>query len=306
MSFDLSGFTPAFIEKTQNKVGAMAAQVSTVATSIGTGAMGAMHSSTLTNPEEITRLNTDYKTAYDAAKIKLADAPMDLSRTEKNYYVYNEGKPGGNSVYDALIIDRFAKTAQEFRVNSIEMQQQFMGDLSQALRQYQAQMTFLAQSQKLLKTRQEEQKLLIKNINYYQKIVQTSERKVVYENKNMDSLYMYRRVMIFIYYAALIGFIIFGNFVPDQLYLKYTVWLILVIVAIIPIILNIVIKWLFIFYDLLSYWFGELPHKDVYINLGNPTKEKPPPPPSSQLSSFSGSAMLGKTSSLIASPVAKI
>jgi hypothetical protein len=111
--------------------------------------------------------------------------------------------------------------------------------------------------------------------------------------------------MIFVYYAALIGFIIFGNFIPDQLYLKYTVWIVLVIVAVIPIILNIVIKWLFIFYDLLSYWFGELPHKDVYINLGNPTKEKPPAPPTStasMVSSLSGttpSELVGQMSSLL-------
>ena len=288
MGGDYPGFTPDIVTGMQNKVGAMASQVFAVANSIGTGASGAMHSSASTSPAEMTRLNSEYKTAYDAAKNIMDEAPMDLSTAEKNYYVYNEGQSGGNQIYNALIIDRFAKTAQEFRTNSIDMQQQFMADLSQALRQYQAEMTFLAQSQKLLKARQEEHKLLIKNINYYQKIVQTSERKVVYENKNMDSLHTYRRLMIFIYYAALIGFIIFGNFIPDQLYLKYTVWLVLVIVAIIPIILNIVIKWLFIFYDLLSYWFGELPHKDVYVNLGNPTKEKPPPPPLTQLSSLSG------------------
>ena len=109
--------------------------------------------------------------------------------------------------------------------------------------------------------------------------------------------------MIFIYYAALIGFIIFGNFVPDQMYLKYTIWIILVIVAIIPIILNIVIKWLFIFYDLLSYWFGELPHKDVYVNLGNPSEEKPPLPPLSQLTSLAmnnPSAMIANMSTILA------
>ena len=105
--------------------------------------------------------------------------------------------------------------------------------------------------------------------------------------------------MMFIYYAAIIGYIIFGNFIPDQLYLKYTVWLILIIVSIIPIILNIVIKWLFIFYDLLSYWFGELPHKDVYIDLGNPAAEKPPPPLSMLTSLSTGSTDIGANMSML-------
>ena len=302
MVLDTSGFTPDIVSNMVEKTGGMAASVMAVANSIGTSASGAMHSTTSTSPAEVTRLNSEYKTAYQAAQATMTSAPIDLSRAEKNYYVYNDGKSGGNQVYDALIIDRFSKTAQEFRTNSIDMQQQYMADLSQALRQYQAEVTFLAQSQKLLKTRQEEHKLLIKNINYYKKIVETSERKVVYENKNMDNLYTYRRLMIFVYYAALIGFIIFGNFIPDQLYRKYTIWIILVIVAIIPIILNIVIKWLFIFYDLFSYWFGELPHKDVYVNLGNPSDEKPPPPPLSQLTSLAmtnPSAMTANMSTLL-------
>ena len=302
MVLDTSGFTPDIVSNMVEKTGGMAASVMAVANSIGTSASGSMHSTTATSPAEVTRLNSEYKTAYQAAQATMTSAPIDLSRAEKNYYVYNDGKSGGNQVYDALIIDRFSKTAQEFRTNSIDMQQQYMADLSQALRQYQAEVTFLAQSQKLLKTRQEEHKLLIQNINYYKKIVETSERKVVYENKNMDNLYTYRRLMIFVYYAALIGFIIFGNFIPDQLYRKYTIWIILVIVAIIPIILNIVIKWLFIFYDLLSYWFGELPHKDVYVNLGNPSDEKPPPPPLSQLTSLAmtnPSAMTANMSTLL-------
>jgi hypothetical protein len=303
MVLNISEFNPAIVSKMVGEATAMAVSAGAVANSIGTSASGAMHSTTATSPAEITRLDSEYKTAYQAAQTNMTTAPINLSRAEKNYYVYNEGKSGGNQVYDALIIDRFAKTAQEFRTNSIEMQQQYMADLSQALRQYQAQSTFLAQSQKLLKTREEEHKIFKKNINYYQKIVETSERKVVYENKNMDSLYTYRRLMIFVYYAALIGFIIFGNFIPDKLYSKYTIWLILIIVAIIPIILNIVIKWLFIFYELLSYWFGELPHRDVYVNLGNPSDEKPPPPPLNQLTSLAmtnPAAMTASMSTLLA------
>ena len=204
--------------------------------------------------------------------------PMELSQSEKNYYVYNGGLRGGEQEYDKLIIDRFASTAAQFKENSIKKQQQFMSDLIQSIKQYQAGLIFQSQMANLLKLRQSEQADLKKNINYYKKILHTSERKVVYENKNSDSLYMYRRVMIFFYYAGLVCFIIFGNFIPDKLYTKWSVWLIIIIVAAIPIILNTIIMWLFIIYDTLSYWFSELPHKDVYKDLGN-GEETPPDPP---------------------------
>ena len=61
--------------------------------------------------------------------------------------------------------------------------------------------------------------------------------------------------------------------------MNYTVWLLIVIAAIFPVILNILIKWIFIGYDMVSYYLAELPHKDVYMSLGKPSNEKPPPLP---------------------------
>jgi hypothetical protein len=225
--------------------------------------------------------------AWDNRANTFRDAPIDLSRAEKNYFLYNKGENGGEDLYNKTIIDRFARTAEQFKRNSIEMQQQFMVDLAQALKQYEEQVIFQVQSAKLLKTREEEQKVLKKNINYYQKIVQTSERKVVYENQNMDTLYMYRRIMFFIYYAALIFFIVFGNFITDKLYLKVSVWLLLVIFAVFPIILNMLIRWVFVIGDAISYWYSD-PHygygrfqqyKDPYYDIGNPFDEAPPQAP---------------------------
>ena len=226
-----------------------------------------------------TQRNAYLKTNYDEEQKRYNSAPIDLSRAEKNYYVYNQGNPGGNNAYNKLIIDRFSATANQFKQNSISMQQEFMGNLSQSLKQYQSSVIFKDQLKNLLKMRENEKKSLIKNINYYKKIVQTSERKVVYENKNMDALYIYRRLMIFVYYGIIICFIVFGNFIPDQLYKKYSVWLVLIIAAIFPIILNMITMWLFILYDTVTYWFSDIPYKDVYTNIGNPYDEKPPSPP---------------------------
>ena len=223
-----------------------------------------------------TKRNQYLRQVFDDNRKYHDGSGLELSRAEKNYVVYNGGEDGGEDIYNKLIIDRFANTAQQFKKNSIDRQQQFMSDLLQSIKQYQAASVFKNQMANLLKMRQNENNDLKKNVNYYQKVIQTSERKVVYENKNMDGLYKYRRIMVFLYYGALISFIVFGNFIPDRLYSKASVWVIIVIVAIIPIIMNMLIMWIFIIYDTISYWFSELPHKDVYTDMGNPADEKPP------------------------------
>ena len=275
-----NGFTPAQLNGMVSNLGSAA---STIGNLISSGSIGS-GSGTGATPAFKSAHNSELYAIYVKSQTDLSNASIDLSRAEKNYYVYNGGQNGGGQKYNKLIIDRFAKTADQFKKNSIEMQQEFMANLSQSIKQYQAEVTFQGQSAKLLKLRRKENDDLIKNIDYYNKIVQTSERKVVYENKNMDSLYMYRRIMVFIYYAAIVCFIVFGNFIPEQLYFKYSVWLIIVIACIFPLILNMMVKWSVMIYEMLSYWFSGpdpfrqyRPHyTDVYKNLGNPADEAPP------------------------------
>ena len=284
-------------EQAQNMIGQTSSMVSTVTgfslSNLGSDAGGSVGGGATDDSNDILSILTCpigsqcYKTKHSQLLKKIMDddkkyydsAPLELSRAEKNYYVYNVGEYGGEDIYNKLIIDRFAGSAEQFKKNSIDRQQQFMSDLIQSIKQYQAGLVFKNQMDNLLKLRKAEHDDLIKNVNYYQKILQTSERKVVYENKNMDGLEMYRRIMIFLYYAAIVSFIIFGNFIPDKLYTKGSVWLIIVIAAIFPIIMNMLVMWIFIIYDTVSYWFSELPHKDVYINIGRPADEPAPAPP---------------------------
>jgi hypothetical protein len=207
------------------------------------------------------------KKTMDAAQVNLVEAPFDLSSAEKNYYEFNTGENGGKEIYNKLIIDRFATTAAQFRANSIEKQQEFMTVLLQNIKQYEGETLLLKREKELVKIRQRENEKIMKLVNKYETILQTSQRKVVYENKNMDNLYAYRHVMLFIYYSIIVGYILFGNFIPEQMYKKSYVWLMLIIAVIFPIILNLIMKWIFILADAVSYWYADIPHKDVFKDL---------------------------------------
>jgi hypothetical protein len=204
---------------------------------------------------------------YKDAQKKLKDAPQILSNAEKSYYVYNDGKPSGDEIYNSIIYDRFAKTADEFKQNSIEKQQQFMTELSQLLKQYQAEQLFAIHATNLLQERTKKLADLKKSLFKYENIIQNNERKVVYQLNDMDGLYLYRRVMLFIYYSAIVIYIVFGSFIPDKQYKKFSICVMLIIAALIPLILNRIIKWIFILKEYVGYWLEEIPHKDVLEDL---------------------------------------
>jgi hypothetical protein len=194
-------------------------------------------------------------------------APFELSLAEKNYYNYNSGESGGDEVYNIVIIDRFAQTANELKKNSIDKQQEFMADITQSLKQYQGEKLFAERTLQLLQIRLKENEDLLKKIDMYNRILQTSERKVVYEINDTTGLYTWRRALLFLYYSVLVSYIIFGNFIPDKLYLNKMVWFLIVIACVIPLILNLVIKWVFIIAEVLAFWFNTRVHKDVYADL---------------------------------------
>ena len=236
-------------------------------------------SSYATSLTSIVKDNIDYKSIqqdkiqsmFDNAKENLKNDPLEVSIAEKNLYLYNNGGSSGNGSgedgYKHIILARFGTTADELKKNSIEKQQQFMLELSRILKQYDVDVLSFEKTKKLLQTRQQENQDLKKKINMFDRVIKTNERKVVYENENTGGLFTYRRVLLFFYYSALVVYIIFGNFIPDKLYLNYSVWAIIVIVSILPIILNMFIKWIFILLDIISFWLKDIPHKDVYIDL---------------------------------------
>jgi hypothetical protein len=254
-------------EQTQASVyDALTTKISSIARSMSVAASSIMCpvGSDCYIKQQTTLLNNNFA----KAKLDYQNGPLEISLAEKNIYEYNAGQPGGDTNYNIAIIDRFATTAKEMQQNSIDKQQEYMADLAQALRQYQSQVPLLKRTEQLLETRQKEHDELVRKIDLYKKILQTNERKVVYEIKDTSGIYTYRRVMMFLYYGAIVCYIIFSNFIPDKLYQSYIVWLIIVIVSIIPIILNMVIRWIFIIGDVTAYWFkNDMPHRDIYTKL---------------------------------------
>ena len=200
---------------------------------------------------------------YEREKTKAISLPQDLSKAERDYIVYKDGE----AVYNKTITDRFASTAEEYKKNSIKKQRAYMTDLAQTLKQYQSEKNIAVRAEELLVERQKEYERLNILYNKYERIVQTNERKVVYENKDMDWLFTWRRVMMFFYYTIIVAYLVYGDFFSKEQWKKFSVWIVLIIVGIIPFILNMIIKWLFIIKAYLSYLFSEMPHKDVYMEL---------------------------------------
>ena len=209
--------------------------------------------------------NNELRTKFDAAKKNLRDAPEAVVVAERNYYVYDKGQ----TAYNTMLYDRFAKTAQDFQTNSMALLAQFMRDLNLLIEHYRISTLQNARIEELLKVRRKENKNLLKQVHDYKGYVHTNARKVIYEENDQTQLQTVRSVIVFIYYALLVLYLIFGNFFPNAQYKNRNMWIALILYVVLPFVFNWFVKKMFALTNFVTDLWHKIPYprRNVYVNL---------------------------------------
>ena len=243
------------IAAVRNLVTTISNSIPAVVASIGGANTGVGNTNNLFN--EFTAMNT----VYD-------NASTNLARAEKNYIVSTDG---GVSQYNTLINNRISGELNEVEHIIIDDYKNNMNFIDQIAKQYKSEISALRNARTGYDNLLIENAVLAKKLDAYSKILNTNERKTVYELQNMKNLYLYRRVLFFIYYLLIAQYIFFGEFIPKKLYTDYTYLVILLIMIIFPFILNTIISWTIMCINALHFWFDDSIIKDVYDELDKTT-----------------------------------
>ena len=188
------------------------------------------------------RAAEDYKKKWELAKQQYKEAPEQIALAEKNYYIYDKGYPA----YKDMLYDRYSKTADEFKKSSNIKYKKTNEETTDMIDTYDISTTYLTRMNELLQVKLEENENLKREIDNYINITQTSGRKVVYEDRSRDWLSTLRNIMLFFYFCILIGYIIFGKFIPNKEYLQWRVWVYIIFYIIFPFfLLNKIVRIMF-------------------------------------------------------------
>lgn len=204
------------------------------------------------NPEcQKKRQGDAYKQKWDLAKKNYEKAPEEIKQAEKNYYLYDKGY----GAYKEMLYDRYAKTAEEFKTSSNKKHAELKEELDELLNNYDAGTIYLKRMNELLKIKLAEKEDLEKKIDNYIGYTETSGRKVIYEDRARDTLTLYRQGLLYLFFAIVILYIVFGNFIPDKMYKKWHVWLLFALFIILPyFLIDRLVKMLFAIYQYFSSW----------------------------------------------------
>ena len=207
------------------------------------------------------RTADNYKRVWDLAKKNYEHAPEDIRQAEKNYYVFDKGYPA----YKDMLYDRYSKNATEFKKSSNEKYKKVNEEILQLINTYDTSTTYLKRMNDLLRIKLGENEQVKRDIDQYLARTQTSGRKVIYEDRERDWLTTIRQIIIFVYFSLLVGYIILGSFIPNQLYKQWKVWMYIAMYIAFPFyILNKTVRLLFY---MVNYIKSLSVRKNVYTNL---------------------------------------
>jgi len=207
--------------------------------------------------------SAELKKKFSEAQENLRDAPEDLSLAEKNYYVYAKGYPE----YEDMLFDRYSKTAGELKKKSIQKHKKLMGVIDTYIKDYKAEVVYSKRMHELLKVRVKENRILRKEIEDDIAVIQTNDRRVTYEDKEVGSAGTVRKFLRFLYYFMLVLWILLGDFFSKARYANLKTWRLMAIYIAFPFALNKIIELIYYISGQVSYVIDNKGPKNVYASL---------------------------------------
>ncbi len=164
----------------------------------------------------------DLKGKYNKAKNNLENGPENLAEARKNYFTY----AFGNKYFNDFNEKEFTEKSNKLVKNMKEQHSDDVNEINDLLDNYKGLYTSKQNTIDLLSKYKKENKELEKDTDDYVKIAETNDRRVFYENQEINKLKKYNSILSIIYwvtFALLIVIIIYNGYYSNFKLLKVVV-----------------------------------------------------------------------------------
>jgi hypothetical protein len=197
---------------------------------------------------------------YNTSKQKLIDAPKEFSAAEKNYFI----NLNGDEDYKLMMKNRTNVTIQNMKKKLNEKHSSFVSDLKKSTNEYGTTVVYYNNMDEMLKKSTKEYKKYKQNIEDYKAKMNTNNRRAFYDDGEMDWLTNIRYVLLIIYFVIFIAIIIKIDFIGNELYKNYYVWLIIITYILFGLYVDWVSKMIYYLRNKLYYIFQNETPRNVY------------------------------------------
>jgi len=163
------------------------------------------------------------------------ELPDKIQEDEKQYYLEAKGE---DYYKDDILKVRYGEVFQSFKNNKVKQLDEVKDDIEKDLENYRSDKIAEARMEQLYKESLKTNKALKKDIDNYYKKVFTDERKVYYKDQQLDNLEYYQKLILYVYYAVLVLYIVAGSFIWQKKYMSILVWVLMLLYITFPLLLK--------------------------------------------------------------------
>jgi hypothetical protein len=204
----------------------------------------------------------DLKNKWMNAEQRGANSEEEIEQAKMNYYLY----AGGENAYNEVKNSEYAQSASDYSSDATNEMNQLQYEMNDSLDRYVYNTEHVQSLNELYEIKVKKNGEIENKIDEYNKITFTSQRKIVYENHDMNRIQTYHKIIIFLYYGLFLYYLVDGNFFADKLYKDRIMVSVFLFYLLFPFILKFVVRKLFDLANAISYAFNNKLHKNVYTN----------------------------------------
>jgi hypothetical protein len=210
------------------------------------------------------RTNIDnLRKQWQAAETAQKSAPTTTSVAEKNYLVATDGILG----YNQKMITRYTGIAKHAKNNAMENHKEVMREIKGLNSTYEAETLSLDRIKDLLRIRLTENSTMTEDIDVDTATVQTSDRKVVYEEWAKNWLFTVGNILRILYFLVAIIYLYMSPFIKLSEWKTPKGWISPIVLAIFPFFIYYIVLLLRECYVKIVWYMNNKASKNVYTNL---------------------------------------
>ena len=201
----------------------------------------------------------DLKSKYDSARQNLSQGPENLAESRKNYFVYAFGDKYNNDYNEQL----YTKEAND-KVNTMKKQHsEDVNEITSLIHDYESAYVYKGNMGDLSEKYEDENKTLKTEIDNNEKTKATNDRKVYYENQQIEDIQYYKSLIKIVYWVTLVLYTFI--FLYDGFYKNIKMDVILILFYIYPYVIDTIVSKIFY---IIAYLKKYIP-KNVYLDATN-------------------------------------
>jgi lipopolysaccharide export LptBFGC system permease protein LptF len=171
----------------------------------------------------------ELKLKYEQAQSNLNTAPSQYKTAKKNFLVASEGR----DKYEEKQRIEYQKEAQTFINSQKKIRDSQTKDINNLNNDYNALIIYSQNMNDLLDVYITKNQRLKKDIDTYDTIVKTSERKTYYKTQSIEWFHIIQKLILYFYYLTIIVFILYVMIYHKE-FKSYKLWFLLLLCTLIP------------------------------------------------------------------------